>query len=141
MAIDHLRKRGRSREDPLPLSGDDDDGYSLEQRYASGISDPEAAALRDDQDRLVRTALAQLPEKFRLPLVYAAIDGCDYVTIGAMLGVPVGTVKTLVGLELASGGDGELDQAPAMRDPSHMIQVGGMRRVSTGEGQRCVARQ
>jgi hypothetical protein len=38
-----------------------------------------------------------------------------------------------------SGGDGELDEVPAMGDPAHMIQVGRDRRVSTGEGQRRMA--
>ena len=40
--------------------------------------------------------LERLPEKYRLPLVYAAIEGLDYETIGAMLKVRPGTVKTLV---------------------------------------------
>ena len=34
--------------------------------------------------------------EYRLPLLYAALDDLDYGTIGAMLGVPPGTVKTLV---------------------------------------------
>jgi len=38
----------------------------------------------------------ELPDKYRLPLLYAAVEGLDYATIGAMLNVPVGTVKTLV---------------------------------------------
>jgi DNA-directed RNA polymerase specialized sigma24 family protein len=29
-------------------------------------------------------------------VVYAAIDGLDYPTIAGMLGVPLGTVKTLI---------------------------------------------
>ena len=44
----------------------------------------------------MRAALAKLPDKYRLPLVYAAIDGLDYETIASMLGIPVGTVKTNV---------------------------------------------
>ena len=46
--------------------------------------------------RLVRAALARLPDKYRVPLVYAAIDELDYPTIADMLGVTVGAVKTLV---------------------------------------------
>ena len=45
---------------------------------------------------LVRTGLAQLPDKYRLPLVYTSIEGLDHATVAAMLGVPRGTVKTLV---------------------------------------------
>jgi len=42
----------------------------------------------------VRRALAALPDKCRLPLVYAAIDELDYDTIAGMLGQPIGTIKT-----------------------------------------------
>jgi RNA polymerase sigma-70 factor (ECF subfamily) len=45
---------------------------------------------------LLQAAVAGLPEKYRLPLVHAAIDGLDYETIAAMLALPVGTVKTYV---------------------------------------------
>ena len=41
----------------------------------------------------------------------------------------------------SSGGDWELDEIPAVGDPTHMIQVGRGDRVSTGEGQRRVALQ
>jgi RNA polymerase sigma-70 factor (ECF subfamily) len=88
VVIDHLRKLGRPPEEPDRLLRD-----SLP---ASGVIDPEAAATREEIDRLVRDGLARVPEKYRLPLVYAAIDGLDYETIGTMLGVPPGTVKTLV---------------------------------------------
>ena len=97
VAIDHLRKAGRSRlESPLTGGDDDPETRSLDRLPASGVIDPETAAVRAEFDRIVRDGLGQLPEKYRLPLVYAAIDGLDYGTIAAMLGVPIGTVKTLV---------------------------------------------
>ncbi len=40
-----------------------------------------------------------------------------------------------------SGGDGELDEVPAVRDPAHIVQIGRNHRVLTGEGQRRVALQ
>ena len=40
-----------------------------------------------------------------------------------------------------SGGDGELDEVPAVGDPAHMVQIGRDHRVVTGEGQRRVALQ
>jgi RNA polymerase sigma-70 factor (ECF subfamily) len=52
--------------------------------------------VREEHERLVRDALAELPPKYRLPLVYAAIAGLDYATIGEMLRLPIGTVKTHV---------------------------------------------
>ena len=57
---------------------------------------PEVDVGRTQLDRLVREQLAHLPDKYRLPLVYSAIDGLDHEAIGAMLGVKSGTVKTLV---------------------------------------------
>jgi RNA polymerase sigma-70 factor (ECF subfamily) len=57
---------------------------------------PEAAIQQTELTRLVRTQLTELPDKYRLPLMYAAIDGFDYETVGALVGVPVGTAKTLV---------------------------------------------
>jgi RNA polymerase sigma-70 factor (ECF subfamily) len=58
--------------------------------------DPETAAVQGNLEQIVQSELAQLPDKYRLPLLYAAIDGLDYDTIGAMIDVPAGTVKTLV---------------------------------------------
>jgi RNA polymerase sigma-70 factor (ECF subfamily) len=85
VAIDHLRKVRRYR-DETPLSA--------AKGSQSQTLDPEAVAVRDETTQLVQAALTRLPDKFRLPLVYAAIDGLDYETIAAMLELPVGTVKT-----------------------------------------------
>ena len=40
-----------------------------------------------------------------------------------------------------SGRDWELDEVPAVRDPTHVAQIGRGHGVSTGKGQRCVALQ
>ncbi len=89
IAIDHLRKSGRWREESL-----DEDEDALMPRTAS--PNPEAIVAGKEIDQLVRDGLARIPEKYRIPLVYAAIDGLDYPTIAAMLGMPVGTIKTLI---------------------------------------------
>lgn len=86
VAVDELRRRQRS-----PVLVPDVDAPD-----AADPADVERDADRDATDELVRTALAKLPEKYRLPLVYAAIDGLDYDTIATMLAIPVGTVKTNV---------------------------------------------
>ncbi len=85
VAVDELRRRQRS---PLLVSEDVPD--------AADSADVERDAARDASDSLVRAALAKLPDKYRLPLLYSAIDGLGYDTIATMLGVPVGTVKTNV---------------------------------------------
>jgi RNA polymerase sigma-70 factor (ECF subfamily) len=96
VAIDQLRKAGRWREEPLALEGDEPGVSHLERRLDSAAIDPESALSRVESGRIVHDALAQLPAEYRVAIEYAAIDGLDYLSIAAMLGVPVGTVKTLV---------------------------------------------
>jgi RNA polymerase sigma-70 factor (ECF subfamily) len=91
VAVDHLRQRGRWREAGLEATGSE----TIENVPASD-SGPEAEVEQEELAQLVREHLAELPDKYRLPLVYAAIDGLDYDAVGAALGVPAGTVKTLV---------------------------------------------
>jgi len=84
VAVDALRRKQRTvatapQEDAANVSAADDVPHSAEQAQ---------------RDALVRAALAELPEKFRLPLVYSSIDGLDYETIADILAVPIGTVKT-----------------------------------------------
>lgn len=95
VAIDHQRSAGRRREDQL-VAGDDLGALPLDRLPVSGGLDPEAAAAREQTDRIIHEGLLHLPEKYRLPLAYAAIDGLDYATIASMLGLPLGTVKSVV---------------------------------------------
>jgi len=53
----------------------------------------DVAASREFQARLER-AMEELPEQFRLVLVLAAIEGYTLEEVAAMLGVPMGTVKS-----------------------------------------------
>ena len=94
VAIDRVRHLARYREESLPASETAQD--ALVERYREGGLSPERLASQEEVGRLVQDTLQQLPDRYRLPVVYAAIDGIDYATIGAMLGVPTGTVKTLV---------------------------------------------
>ena len=88
VSVDHLRRSGREPERSADVR--------LEPLPSSPSVDPLSVAAREEIGRLVHDGLAQLPEKYRLPLVYASIDGLDYETIAAMLEIPEGTVKTLV---------------------------------------------
>jgi RNA polymerase sigma-70 factor (ECF subfamily) len=89
VAIDHRREAARRRDGPNEAN------LGVDHRPSSGL-DPELAASRSELDRIVYEQLGRLPDKYRLPLVYAAIDELDHGTIARMLKVRRGTVKTLV---------------------------------------------
>jgi RNA polymerase sigma-70 factor (ECF subfamily) len=57
---------------------------------------PEHAAEVGDQQRLVRRALAQLPEEYRTALVLKEMDDLKYEEIAELLGVPLGTVRSRI---------------------------------------------
>jgi RNA polymerase sigma-70 factor, ECF subfamily len=86
VAMDELRKRQRTvRTAPEELAD-----------HVTSEVDVEYASAQQESDLLVREALAELPDKYRLPLLYATINGLDYDAIASLLNMPVGTVKTQV---------------------------------------------
>ena len=89
VAIDHRRQTGRRSADANEAA------LRIDDQPSSGLN-PELAATRSELDRIVDDQLGRLPDKYRLPLVYAAIEELDYGTIARMLKVRRGTVKTLV---------------------------------------------
>jgi len=50
----------------------------------------------DERRAAVRSALARLPAEFRIPLVLKEIDGMKYHEIAAVIGCPVGTVRSRI---------------------------------------------
>jgi len=85
MALDRWRsvKRREKRETQ---------GEPPEQR-AVGPTVEELAASSEFQARLER-AMEELPEKFRLVLLLAAIEGHTLEEVSGVLGIPMGTVKS-----------------------------------------------
>ncbi len=93
VAIDYLRKNSRIREESsLGETG----LLDPETMPDSGIPDPENALAREEIRSVIQREMAQLPETYRLALVYTAIDELDYQTVAAMMQIPVGTLKTYV---------------------------------------------
>ncbi len=86
VAMDELRRRQRA----VPTAPEEAGAQ------VAADTDIEHATAQLQSDQLVREALAALPDKYRLPIVYATIDGLDYDAISAMLNMPAGTVKTQV---------------------------------------------
>jgi RNA polymerase sigma-70 factor (ECF subfamily) len=55
---------------------------------------PGARLQRQERAATVRAALAALAEEYRTVIVLREIDGCDYETIGEILDLPIGTVRS-----------------------------------------------
>jgi RNA polymerase sigma-70 factor (ECF subfamily) len=55
---------------------------------------PGARLQRQERAATVQTALAALAEEYRTVIVLREIDGCDYETIGEILDLPVGIVRS-----------------------------------------------
>jgi RNA polymerase sigma-70 factor, ECF subfamily len=58
------------------------------------VSDAATDTFRSEQRGLVNSALAQLPEEQKRPLIMAYFDGLTQSEIAVKLGAPLGTVKT-----------------------------------------------
>lgn len=86
--LDELRRRRRRPVDPLP----DDDP----DRFGATAS-PDRALDASVSDRIdIDTALADLPEEFRLPIVLRDVAGHDYAEIAEILDLPPGTVRSRI---------------------------------------------
>jgi RNA polymerase sigma-70 factor (ECF subfamily) len=58
------------------------------------VSDAATDAIRSEQRGVVNSALSQLPEEQKRPLMLAYFDGLTQSEIATQLGAPLGTVKT-----------------------------------------------
>ena len=87
-SIDRLRAR-KARPD-LTASVDTSEAVPL----ASSDRTPETTTIVAEDTRLVRGALANLPEQFRALVELAYYEGLTHSEIAARTGIPLGTVKT-----------------------------------------------
>jgi RNA polymerase sigma-70 factor (ECF subfamily) len=91
-ALDRIRARRRKRED---TTLDD------EAQYESPQPDPAAAMVISETGRIVRAALAELPDEQRQAVELAYFRGLSQSEIAEKTGQPLGTVKTRVRLAMA----------------------------------------
>jgi RNA polymerase sigma-70 factor, ECF subfamily len=59
-------------------------------------ADPVGGVLREEAERELRAALAELPERTRTVLALRYFDSMEYQTIASTLGLSLGNVKTLI---------------------------------------------
>jgi RNA polymerase sigma-70 factor, ECF subfamily len=71
---------------------------TLESSFAdfSRDADPAGGVLREEAERELRAALADLPERMRTVLALRYFDNMEYATIATTLGLSLGNVKTLI---------------------------------------------
>jgi RNA polymerase sigma-70 factor, ECF subfamily len=81
---DQLRRQKRRRVDPLPDHVDPADHGAVEA--------VESAGLRPE----IQRALASLSEDYRAAVILSDIEGLGLPEVAAILGIPVGTVKSRV---------------------------------------------
>jgi RNA polymerase sigma-70 factor (ECF subfamily) len=89
MAIDHRRSRKRRerREDEAAV-------YAIREMGSAGWQDAEKLAASREFERRLNEELDSLPEKLRMVMIMAAIEGYDTREVAQLLQLPEGTVKS-----------------------------------------------
>jgi RNA polymerase sigma factor (sigma-70 family) len=84
---DWSRRNRRAEEVP-------DDGTAIDLTADPAAIDPEQAALRSAESRLLADAVAQLPVAFREVLILRELEDLSYKEIARIANVPIGTVMS-----------------------------------------------
>lgn len=93
--IDRVRAaNARARPVSLEAAGTGGDERPLQERVAGKAMTPVELLTERDRGDALRAAIARLPEEQRIVVVLGEFEGMKYQEIGAILDVPVGTVKS-----------------------------------------------
>jgi RNA polymerase sigma-70 factor, ECF subfamily len=87
--------RTLARRDEVPM-GDYEDGSLGPREIISATAAAEDEAASRELVDLIDKAFASLPERQKTALALREIDGFDYRTIAATMGIPVNTVRSLI---------------------------------------------
>ena len=68
----------------------------LEPTDPRGDTQPDQPMQQSEQQQIVREALAQMTEEFRIPLVMAEMEEMKYEEIAELLKCPIGTVRSRI---------------------------------------------
>jgi len=87
---------GRSLRRPAPAQLPEEQTLENSLPDLSKEADPAGGILRQEAERELRAALAELPERMRVVLALRYFDNMEYQTIASTLGLSLGNVKTLI---------------------------------------------
>ncbi len=88
-------QKRRTRRKPASIDAvRDQTGGDPPDRHPDAV--PSHALEANERQAAVQSALARLPAEFRIPLVLKEIDGLKYHEIAAIVGCPVGTVRSRI---------------------------------------------
>ena len=95
LCIDHSRKNKRSQGlvSSLSLEGDGEDN-DQERELPDSSFDPQRLLLNKELGGQLDQALRNLPEKLRTVVLLYDVEGLPYDEISAIIGCPLGTVKS-----------------------------------------------
>jgi RNA polymerase sigma-70 factor (ECF subfamily) len=95
ITLNEARARLRKRREPVDLAAVDQAGADIIPFPGMTMPiDPESEASRAEARKLVETAMAALPEDFRIVFVLKEIEGCSIEETATQLGLNPQTVKT-----------------------------------------------
>ena len=95
LCIDYSRKNKKAQAVTSSLSMEGDDEESEGQRDIPDVAfDPQRMLLNKELGLMLNRALSELPEKLRTVVLLYDIEGLPYDEISAIVGCPLGTVKS-----------------------------------------------
>jgi RNA polymerase sigma-70 factor (ECF subfamily) len=93
--IDFARRRRRGQ-DPVPLEGELLGEIGYEPVDARVSVDPERSLVNKELGTLLRSFIQALPEPLRMAVILHDIEGLPQKEIAAIMGCPLGTVKSRI---------------------------------------------
>ena len=93
-------RRGRFFVDNVGTNGEDTGQSAREDLIATAPADsafqPEIELERKELQHTVQNAIAELPERYRLPVSLRDLQGLSYEEISEVLNLPLGTTKSRI---------------------------------------------
>jgi RNA polymerase sigma factor (sigma-70 family) len=124
---DELRRQKRRPSVSLEEMGDghDDSEPDPWDRLGAGGTTPEDSVLEAERRRAIEACLAALPVEFRTVAILADVQGYPYDEVAAVIGAPLGTVKSRLARARARLREC-LDRSAELFGPSKRLPAGAM---------------